>query len=80
MNADRVQISQHAKLRFLSRVDPTEPYPAERLREMLGQATPTREQVGEGLGWAVDSFVIVTDPTQEAVRTVLRRTTGGESE
>ena len=73
-----IDVSEHAKLRFQQRVDPTEPYPADRIRDMLDGATPTREQVDGGLGWAADGAILVTDGTQQVVKTVLRRTPGGE--
>lgn len=72
-----IDVSEHAKLRFRQRVDPTEPFPADRIRDLFDRATPTREQVDEGVGWAADGAILVTDSGQEVVRTVLRRTPGG---
>ena len=72
-----IDVSEHAKLRFQQRVDATEPFPAERIRDMLDHATPTREQVDDGLGWAADGAILVTDSAQQVVKTVLRRTPGG---
>ena len=73
-----VQVSEHAKLRFQQRIDASEPFPAERIRDMLDRAAPTREQVDDGIGWAADGAILVTDSAQQVVRTVLRRTPGGE--
>ena len=72
-----VEVSEHAKLRFQQRVDPREPFPADAIREMLDRATPTREQVDQGVGWAADGAILVTDSAQQVVKTVLRRTPGG---
>ena len=72
-----IDISEHAKLRFRQRVDPSEPFPADRIRDMLDRATPTREQVDEGVGWAAGGAIIVTDGAQQVVKTVLNRR-GGE--
>ena len=72
-----IDISEHAKLRFRQRVDPSEPFPADRIRDMLDQATHTREQVDEGVGWAAGGAIIVTDGAQQVVKTVLNRR-GGE--
>jgi len=71
-----IDISEHAKLRFRQRVDPSEPFPADRIRELLDRATPTQEQVDDGIGWAADGAVIVTDSAQQVVKTVLNRRGG----
>jgi len=73
-----IDVSEHAKLRFRQRVDPGEPFPAEKIRDMFDRATLTREQVDDGLGWAAGGAILVTDSAQEVVRTVLRRTPGGD--
>jgi len=77
---DQIEITNHAQLRYRQRVDPSEPFPADRIREMLQRATPTREQVDDGLGWAAGNCVIVTDSAQQAVKTILRRAPGGAGE
>ena len=71
-----IDISEHAKLRFRQRVDPTEPFPADAIRELLDRATPTQEQVDDGIGWAADGAVIVTDSAQQVVKTVLNQRGG----
>jgi len=68
-----IDVSEHAKLRFRQRIDPAEPFPADRIRDMLDRATPTREQVDEGIGWAADGAILVTDNAQDVVKTVLHR-------
>ena len=73
-----IDVSEHAKLRYQSRVDATEPFPADAIRDMFERATPTQEQVDDGIGWAADGAVIVTDSAQQVVKTVLRRTPGGD--
>ena len=72
-----IDVSEHAKLRFQQRVDPAEPFPAERIRDMFDRATPTQEQVDHGIGWAADGAILVTDSAQQVVRTILHRTPGG---
>ena len=71
-----IDISEHAKLRFRQRVAPSEPFPADRIRDMLDRATPTKEQVDGGIGWAADGAIVVTDSAQQVVKTVLRRGDG----
>ena len=72
-----VQVSEHAKLRFQQRIDPSEPFPADRIRDMFDRATPTQEQVDDGIGWAADGAILVTDSAQQVVKTILHRTPGG---
>ena len=72
-----IDVSEHAKLRFRQRVDASEPFPADRIRDMLDGATPTQQQVDHGIGWAADGAVIVTDSAHQVVRTILHRAPGG---
>ena len=73
-----IDVSEHSKLRFQQRIDASEPFPADRIRDMFERATPTQEQVDDGIGWAADGAILVTDSAQQVVKTVLRRTPGGD--
>ena len=70
---DSIDVSKHSKLRFRQRVDATEPFPAQRIRELLRNATPGAPEADRGLGWTAGDCVIVTDHNRSVVRTVLRR-------
>ena len=73
-----IDVSEHSKLRFCQRIDPSEPFPADAIRDMFDRATPSQEQVDDGIGWAADGAILVTDSAQQVVKTVLRRTPGGD--
>jgi hypothetical protein len=68
----RIEITHHAALRFLQRVDAAEQNPTERIRELLANAERTSRQVTHGVGWLADGAIVVTDDDLEAVRTVLQ--------
>jgi hypothetical protein len=70
---DRIDISKHARSRYLERVG-FEPYPAERIRELLADADPDPEddRVTNAIAWATEEAVVVTDRALETVTTVLR--------
>jgi len=69
-----IDVSKHARLRFRQRVDATDPYPAERIRELLAAAEPDtdHERVTNAVAFATDEAIIVADRALETVTTVLR--------
>jgi len=65
------EISKHAELRYRQRVDSGEPYPKERLREIVDDADPSHRSEIEGMVVeARDALVVLKD---DVVTTVLRR-------
>ena len=77
-NTNQIDVSNEAKLRWLQRVDPSETNPAARIRELLSEATPSREQVTDAIGWQVEDLVLVTDTDAEVVQTVLQNRGDGQ--
>lgn len=66
-----VDVSDHAKLRYLQRVGATADGLTSEIRDRFEAASPTDEQVTDGLGWRADDVILVTDRDKEIVRTVL---------
>jgi hypothetical protein len=65
------KISEHSALRYQERVDPAEPFPKERLREIVdGGETSHREDIEGAVIEAKDALVVLKD---DVVTTVLRR-------
>jgi len=65
------EITEHAATRYLTRVDATEQYPKERLREIVDGANPSHRSEIEGMVVeARDALVVLKD---DVVTTVLRR-------
>jgi hypothetical protein len=77
-NTNQIDVSNEAKLRWLHRVDPSETNPAARIRELLSEATPSRQQVTDAIGWQVEDLVLVTDTDAEVVQTVLQNRGDGQ--
>jgi hypothetical protein len=66
-------ISDHARLRYRQRVDSTEPFPAERLRELYEDAERAPDAVERGVGYIADGYTLaVRHDRQPVVTTVLR--------
>lgn len=70
------RVTHHAALRYRQRVDAAEPFPREKIEELLATATPSGEAHGDGVAWVADEAVLVTDSAKETVKTVLRRREG----
>lgn len=70
---DRIDVSEHARQRYIERCG-FDPYPAEKIRELLADAEPDAEddRVSNAVAWATDEAIVVTDTALEAVTTVLR--------
>ena len=68
-----IEVSDEAKLRWLQRVDATEPNPARRIRDELERATATIDAATGALRWQTDDAVLVTDARGDVVKTVLER-------
>lgn len=66
-----VDVSDHAKLRWMQRVGTVADDVATRIREQFERATPTDRHVDDGRGWRVGDLILVTDPGDDIVRTVL---------
>jgi hypothetical protein len=71
---DRIDVSNHARMRFTMRVDPSDPYPAERIRELIARAEPDADHdcVSNAIAFATDEAIVVADKALETVTTVLR--------
>jgi hypothetical protein len=68
-----MQVTEHAILRYRQRVDPAEPYPRQRLRELYERAERAPEAVEHGVGYVVDGVVLAVKHNREpVVATVLR--------
>lgn len=64
------EISKHAAMRYLNRIDSSEPYPRERLREIVDENQTTHRQDIEGaVVEARDALVVLKE---NCVTTVLR--------
>jgi len=70
-----VEITNHAELRYRQRVDATEPFPRERLRELYEKAQiDSSADVSEGVARvAGDVILVVKERSRPVVATVLRR-------
>lgn len=66
-----VEVSAHAKLRYMQRAGAAVDSVTSEIRDRFETATPTDEQVTDGLGWRADDVILVTDRDKEIVRTVL---------
>jgi hypothetical protein len=75
--ADRdppMQITDHAELRYRQRVDPTEPFPRSRLRELFEKAERVPGAVEDGVGYVAGEIVLAVKHGREpVVTTVLER-------
>jgi hypothetical protein len=71
--------TSHAQRRYRQRINPREPEPADRLRELfaLAELEGDHPAVSHGIAWVVGDVVLVTDSNREAIKTVLRRRGGG---
>jgi hypothetical protein len=68
-----MQITKHAELRYRQRVDATEPFPRERLRELYEEAEPVPDAVEDGVGYVTDGYTLAVRHDREpVVCTVLR--------
>lgn len=68
-----MQITRHARLRYRQRVDSTEPFPGERLREMFERAERVPDAAETGVGYVTDGYTLaVKHDRQPVVTTVLR--------
>jgi len=76
ISPERVTVTNHAKLRWQQRVDPSEPFPAQQIRDLLERATPGVDGVDDGIGWEAGDVVIVTDQAKQAVKTIWPRGEG----
>jgi len=65
------EITEHAALRYRERVDAGEPYPKERLREIVEQSSPSHREELEGM--AVEFADAIAVLKGDVVTTVLRR-------
>lgn len=74
-----VEISNHAKLRWLQRASTSAAANVtEEIRRRLADATPTTEQIESGRGWRCGDLIIVTDNNADTVKTVLNDFEGGD--
>lgn len=65
-----MKISEHAALRYQQRIDSSEDYPRETLRQLVEEGQPSRREEIEGLAIAArEALVVVRD---DVVTTVLR--------
>lgn len=72
-----IDVSEHAKLRWLQRAGGSVGDAAAEIRERLADATPTTEQIDSGRGWRCGGVIIVTDTDANHVKTVLKDFEGG---
>jgi hypothetical protein len=72
---DTPTATTHARRRYRQRINPREPDPAGRLRDLwrLAELEGDHPDVDDGLAWVVGDAVLVTDSNQQAIKTVLRR-------
>ena len=68
-----IEVSDEAKLRWLERIDASEPNPASRIRDELERATATIDDATGALRWQTEDAVLVTDACADVVKTVLER-------
>ncbi|MDS0223808.1 hypothetical protein NDI54_20990 [Haloarcula sp. S1AR25-5A] len=68
-----MRITDHAPLRYLQRVDPTEAFPGERLRAMYDRARRVRRDGVEGAAYLDDETdaLLVVDEMEGEIVTVL---------
>jgi len=63
-------VSIHAALRFLERIDPREPFPDERVREMFARATPVDRPGVDGVAYRDDeteTLLVVDDDAASVI-------------
>jgi hypothetical protein len=71
-----MKITEHARLRYRQRVDATEPFPSDRLRELYERAERAPGAVETGVGYVADGIILAVKHDREpVVATVL--TEGG---
>jgi hypothetical protein len=70
---DIMQITKHAELRYRQRVDSSEPFPREKLRELYEDAEPAPDAVSEGVGYVVDDVTLAVRHDREPVVTTVLR-------
>lgn len=68
-----IEVSDEAKLRWLMRINASEPNPASRIRDELERASATIDAATGALRWQTDDAVLVTDARGDVVKTVLER-------
>ena len=70
--------TSHAQRRYRQRINPREPEPADRLRELftLAELEGDHPRVSHGIAWVVADAILVTDSNRQAIKTVLRRRGG----
>jgi len=70
--------TSHAQRRYRQRINPREPEPADRLRELfaLAELEGDHPEVSHGIAWVVGDAILVTDSSRQAIKTVLRRRGG----
>jgi len=73
-DTDSIAVTEHAKLRFRQRINAADPYPGEKIREVLSRAEPdsTHSAVTNGIAWVSDEAIVVTDTAGRVAKTVLR--------
>jgi hypothetical protein len=68
-----MQVTEHAKLRYRQRIDPAEPFPAARLRELYETAERVPDAVERGVGYVAGEVILaVRHDRGPVVATVLR--------
>jgi len=71
-----MQITQHAELRYRQRVNPTEPFPRERLRELYDRAERVPDAVESGVGYVAGEIILAVKHGREPVVTTVLRGEG----
>jgi len=71
-DTDSIAVTEHAKLRFRQRVDAAEPFPGERIRELLEEAAFDTAPDRDAIAWRVKDLVLVTDRKRRVVQTLYR--------
>jgi hypothetical protein len=68
-----MQVTKHAELRYRQRVDSSEPFPREKLRELYEDAERAPDAVSEGVGYIADGYTLAVRHDREPVVTTVLR-------
>jgi len=72
-DTSRIKVSEHAKLRYRQRVDASETFVPDAVRDLFDSAERVSAPAVDGVAWDAGDVTIVTDNDASLVITVLLR-------